>query len=219
MPPTTQRVPAARSLTRERVIAEAAAIVDEAGVDALSMRVLADRLGVSAMTPYRFVGGKDELLATLADRFMGEVEFPAADVPWDDRIRTVFRSVREVLLRHPALAAIVAAHGTSGAARYRGAEVVLTALEEAGLPDETAISAFAALSAFTVGFVQREIADAAGRAERRDTVGQLGTHEFPHVTRSAETFLGRDSRAHFETGLDLLLIGIRGMAPAKRGRT
>jgi AcrR family transcriptional regulator len=198
------------------VVTEAAAIVDEAGVDGLSMRVLADRLGVSAMTPYRFVGGKDELLATLADRFLGEVSEPSPDAAWDDRIRAVFRSVREVLLRHPALAVIVAGHGSSGIARYRGAEVVLTALDEAGLPDETAVSAFAALSAFTVGFVQREIAEAVRASDRaadltepRESVRRLGT-DFPHVTRAAESFLGRATEAHFETGLNLLLTGIRG---------
>jgi AcrR family transcriptional regulator len=210
MPQAAGRAPAARSLTRDRVVAEAAAIVDEAGVDGLSMRTLADRLGVSAMTPYRFVGGKDELLATLADRFLGEVAEPSPDAAWDDRIRAVFRSVREVLLRHPALAVIVAGHGSSGVARYRGAEVVLTALDEAGLPDELAVSAFAALSAFTVGFVQREIADHdADLTERRENVRRLGS-DFPHVTRSAETILSRDTEAHFETGLNLLLTGIRG---------
>jgi AcrR family transcriptional regulator len=143
------------------VVTEAAAIVDELGIDGLNMRLLAERLGVSAMTPYRFVGGKEQLLATLADQFMSEVELPASGT-WDDRVRGVFRSVRTVLLRHPALAVIVASQRVNGSSSYSGAETVLAALEEAGLPPETGVSAFASLTAFTVGFVQREIAHESG---------------------------------------------------------
>jgi hypothetical protein len=118
-----------------------------------------------------------------------------------------------VLLQHPALAVIVASQRAHGSARYRGAEVTLAALDEAGLSDDAAISAFGALSAFTVGFVQREIADTAeDLTEGRDAMDRLRTQDFPHVTRSAGAFARRDSEAHFETGLELLLIGIRGMA-------
>jgi len=214
MPPATRRDAPTRSLTPERVVTEAASIADELGIDGLSMRLLAERLGVSAMTPYRFVGSKEQLLAALADRFMSEVELPASGA-WETRVRDVFRSVRLVLLRHPALAAIVASQRINGYSSYRGAEIVLAALGEAGLPPETGVSAFASLTAFTVGFVQREIAHRSGAdrpAERASTVAMLGPAEFPHITGSAEVFLGRDSGRHFETGLDLLILGIKAMA-------
>lgn len=213
MPPASRRSSAARTLTHDRVVEEAAALVDEAGVDALNMRVLAERLGVSAMTPYRFVGSKEQLLARLADRYMGEVELPTGTVTWEDRVREVFRSVRRVLLRHPALAAIVATQRVNGLSSYRGAEVVLAALDEAGLPDDVAVSAFASLTAFTVGFAQREVAGAQDQLpERMATLGLLRAGEFPHVTRSAAELLSRDSEQHFETGLNLLIIGIKGVA-------
>jgi AcrR family transcriptional regulator len=212
VPPAPRRSSAARTLTPERVVEEAAALVDEAGIDALNMRVLAERLGVSAMTPYRFVGSKEQLLARLADRFMGEVELPAGG-SWEDRVRGVFRSVRRVLLRHPALATIVATQRVNGPASYQGAEVVLAALDQAGLPDEVAVSAFASLTAFTVGFAQREVAGAREQLpERMATLGLLEAAEFPHVTRSAGRLLARDSEQHFETGLDLLIGGIKGVA-------
>ena len=191
-------------------------MVDESGIEALSMRVLAERLGVSAMTPYRFVGSKEQLLARLADRYMGEVDLPGGVADWREQVRGVFRSVRQVLLRHPALAMIVATQRVNGPSGYGGAEVVLAALNEAGLDDETAVGAFAALSAFTVGFVQREIAGSAAPDEMPERIAALGllrAHEFPNVTRSAGHLLRRDSEKHFETGLNLLIIGIEGLAP------
>lgn len=206
---------AARALTRDKVVAAAAAIVEERGIEELSMRLLAERLGVSAMTPYRYVASKEELLAALADQYLGEVELLAADAPWEDRVRTVFRSLREVLLRHPQLAAIVAVQRTNGPASYRGAEAVLAALDDAGLAPVQAVGMFATLAAFTVGYVQREIptdARLAQEADRLVAVQRLPPDEFPHITRSADAFLGRDTKEQFETGLDALILGIKAMA-------
>jgi AcrR family transcriptional regulator len=213
MPVVTR--PGARTLTREKVVAAAAAIVDERGVETLNMRLLAERLGVSSMTPYRYVESKEDLLGALADQYMSEVELPGDAMPWDTRVRAVFRSLREVLLRHPALAAIVAVQRVNGPASYRGAEVVLSALDDAGLTPDEGVGMFAALSAFTVGFVQQEIPIVTRLAQHHDRVNavhDLPPGEFPHIARSAEAFIGRDTEAHFELGLDALIAGIRARA-------
>src|SRR5262245_16162475 len=168
------------------------------------MRRLADRLGVGAMTLYGYFRTKEELLAALANRALAEVELPSSRLGWQKRIAEVFRSVRRVFLEHPELAQIVATQPIDGTVAYRGAEVVLEALQEGGLSDERAVSAFDALAAYTTGFVLRETARGS-RTEQSgrnlDLIRSLPADEYGHVVGLAGLLAARDTDAHFEDGL------------------
>jgi AcrR family transcriptional regulator len=202
----------ASTLTRERVVEVAAQLVEERGIDALSMRALADRCGVATMTLYRHVATKDELLALLADRMFEAIDLPVpGEQGWEADVRAVMGATRAVLLANPELATIVARRHVNVTAAYRGAEVVLRALREAGLDADAAVSGFAALTTFTVGFVQQEVSipeRSAQLANRWVAVQELPADEFPNVRESADAFLHRDTRRHFEMGLDLMIRGI-----------
>jgi AcrR family transcriptional regulator len=208
-------VPAAANptgLTVERIVDAAIDLIREEGFVAVSMRRLADRLGVGAMTLYGYVSTKEEVLGAVADRFLSEVALPAGEaLPWEEQVKEVLRSVRRVLTRHPELADIVARQHTNAIAAYRGAEVTLSALQRAGLSDEDAISAFIALLSFTVGFAQRQ-AQPAQRIERLAVIGELPPGDFPHVARVAELMVAPDSDRRFEDGLDLFIRGIASRA-------
>jgi TetR/AcrR family tetracycline transcriptional repressor len=199
-------------LTRERVIEVAAAVVAREGADALNMRRLAAECGVSSMTPYRHIGSKEELLRVLANRYLDEVQYPDPDaLEWDEFLRQVFGSVRRVLLEHAEIVDIAARHHVNGLAGYRGAELTLRVLHKAGATTAASVSAFAALSAFTIGFVQQEIPRPdriAQLADRLDVITQLPPDEFPNIRSSAEVFLYRDSKEHFDTGLEFVIQGI-----------
>lgn len=164
------------------------------------------------MTPYRHIGSKQELLGVLANRYLDEIDYPDPQVlECGEFLRRVFRSVRVVLLAHAELVDIVARHHVNGLAGYRGAELTLSALRKTGLSQTDAIAAFAALTAFTIGFVQQEIPRAdrvAQLGNRIATITELPAEEFPNIRASTEAFLYRDSEEHFEMGLDFIIRGI-----------
>jgi AcrR family transcriptional regulator len=189
----------------------AARLVADDGIEALSMRRLAAECGVSSMTPYRYVGSKEEVLRALANRYLDEVDYPDAEsLSWEDYLRQVFRSVRSVLLSHPELVQIAARHRVNGLAGYRGAELVLGVLRRAGLDRSDAVSGFTALYAFTTGFVQREIpADRTTHlAERLATIAGLPPEQFSNIRDCTDEFLYSNTEQHFDRGLDFIIRGI-----------
>lgn len=217
MPRPQTRPRESAPLTRERLVEVAAQIVAADGIEGLSMRRLADECGVSSMAPYRHVTSKEDLLRALANRYLDEVEYPApASLPWDDYLREIFRSVRQVLLSHPELVEIAARHRVNGLAGYRGAELALGALREAGASRADAVSAFTALCSFTTGFVQQEIpreGRTAQLAERLAAIADLPADHFPNIRASTEEFLYSTSEQHFDRGLDFILRGVGASVP------
>jgi AcrR family transcriptional regulator len=196
----------ARGLTLELIVDEAAAVVAEDGFDALSMRRLAARLGVGAMTLYGYVPTKEALLGELANRFLAEIALPDPKLPWQERIAALFGSARQVFLEHPALIPIVASQRIDNDSAYRGAEVVFAALDEAGLPGDQVISGFDALVSFTIGSTLRESGGARVRAPLGG-IAELGTAGHGHVIELADRLAGRDPEHEFEAGLKLLISG------------
>jgi AcrR family transcriptional regulator len=190
-------------------------LVDESGFDALSMRKLAARCGVGAMTLYGYVRTKDELLGVIADRVFSALDLPDGDddLPWEEQVKAVLRSVRRVFLEHPQLADVVAKQHANAIAMYRGAELVLGPMRRAGIGDEDAVSAFIALTTFTTGFAQREAHSgvrSAQAAQRLLAIGSLPGDEFANVVELAGLLVATESEQHFEDGLDFILRGVGG---------
>jgi AcrR family transcriptional regulator len=195
-------------LTLDAIVDAAQRLIEEEGFDALSMRRLADRCGVGAMTLYGYVRTKEELLAALADRFFGEIELPRGEgMEWDELISAIMRAVYRLFREHPELADIAAHEHLNAVAAYRGAEVVLGALSRAGLDGDTAVSAFVALTSYVVGFAQRE-RGSEHQARRLVAIRDLPRDDFPHVVGLASSLVIADRERHFDDGLDLLIRGI-----------
>jgi AcrR family transcriptional regulator len=94
-----------QELTRERIVRAAIELADAEGLDALSMRAVAARLGVATMSPYRHVNGKDELVTLMADAAFGESSHPAeAPEGWRARLELSARTLWALYRRHPWLA-------------------------------------------------------------------------------------------------------------------
>jgi AcrR family transcriptional regulator len=210
----------ASELSREDVIDAAAELVAERGYTGLSMRALAERCGVATMTLYRHVRTKEDLLGALTDRVLAEMELPApGSLSWPEQIAAVFRSVHDLLLEHPDLVEIAARQHVAGEAAYRGAEVVLDALRQAGIEGEAAASAFATLFAYTLGFTQQQLQAAdegAGLARRQAVLQRLPVDDFENLSRLGGVFLLRHSDRHFDDGLDLILSGLASKAKNRR---
>jgi AcrR family transcriptional regulator len=206
----------ARLLTLDEIVDAAAELVAADGFEALSMRRLATRLGVGAMTLYGYVRTKEELLGELADRVLAEIELPPARLAWGERVKRILRSVREVFLAHPELIPIVANQRIDGSAAYRGAEVMFDALQQAGVGDESIVSVFDAMVSFTIGSAEREAGLRRG-GQSLPGIRQLEPQLHPHTIRLAGLLATRDPERDFELGLDLLIGGLEALAREDAG--
>jgi TetR/AcrR family tetracycline transcriptional repressor len=187
------------------VIEEALALLDEVGLDALTTRALAARLGVRASALYRHVSGKKELLAALADRIMSEaLADPPQDADWAGQLESFAHRLRRSLLAHRDAARVVAQYGPLGERALLNAEAGIGLLRSAGLPLSTAAHAGHTVVCFVVGFVLQEQAPTPEPdGQRADFVrGNL-----PHLT---EWLADRpDEDASFAIGLRILVNGLR----------
>jgi len=215
---STQRTSArrkSRSLTLDQIVDAAFELLEEGGLNAVTIRAVAERCNVGAMTLYTYVGTKEGLLAGMVSRHLQSIELPAPKLPWRERVIAIFRGVHDLFLEHPELARIAASQPIDNAAAFRGAEAVLAALRVAGLTDQEAVDAFDALAAYVVGFTRREVSRSTNYippAERLRELRRLPEAEFPHVRAMAEPFATRDAGRRFDGGLQLLISGIAAKA-------
>ena len=113
------------ALSRERVLEAAIALADEAGIGSLTMRKLAQELGVEAMTLYYYVAKKDDILNGIVDIVIGEIELPSPGDDWKPALRRMAISAYEVLVRHPWAAGLVLSSSGVSASRLRYMESIL----------------------------------------------------------------------------------------------
>src|SRR5262245_28768136 len=98
-------------LSRERILAAAVALADQGGVDSLSMRRLAQELGVVPMALYKHVANKDEMLDGMVDVVVGEIDAPIEGADWKTTMRERILSARRMLLRHPWATSVLESRG------------------------------------------------------------------------------------------------------------
>lgn len=148
-----RRRPRADGLTIERIVTEAVALVDDAGLDALTVRGLAARFGTGSATLYRHVASRDELLVLIVDHVLGEVVEPDPELPARDRVEALAGELRRVLLRHPHLIPALPAAPLLGPNAIRGSALGLGSLLEAGFPPQVAAPGYLALLDYVLGSV------------------------------------------------------------------
>jgi AcrR family transcriptional regulator len=192
------------------VIETAQQLILERGFDALTMRSLAAGCGVTAMSLYRHVRTKEELLVVLADRLLADLNVPSlGGLTWPDQVAAVFQALHRMWRAHPEFGQIAAAQPVDGKVAYRWMELVLAALEQAGLSDEQVVNAYDALSSYTAGFLQQHAGRKIQVVPVEERLARMrGSDEFPHIQRLAEPLVDRGSERHYEAGLRLILGGI-----------
>ena len=215
--PRKRRARAARPpLDRERIVAAGLRIVDEAGADALTVRRLADSLGVSPMSIYWHVADKAELLRLIGEAVLDEIETPKPRGDWRRQLRDIHRSMLGTVLQHPNTADILIGRARYGAAGLTLFERILSILLEAGFSPEAAFDAYQSLYLFTPGF-----SAVSGRsAEFRDVQRQgvlymrsLPEDRFPSIRAVAPVIGGRTPEEQLEIGLDVVIEGIAARLP------
>ena len=206
-------------LTRARIVAASVTILDRQGVDALSMRTLADELQTAPTSLYRHVHNKGELLDLVVDALMAEVKLPQDGMEWRACMRTVSLNFRAVLLGHRNAAVLRGTRLAIGPNTLRLMEYVCARLLEAGFPEEEAAAAGATVINYTVGCVLGEVLptseiEASGytweqfEAEMHVRVAALPMDRYPVMRRMLPMLLGHHHSQPFEYGLDALLDGL-----------
>jgi AcrR family transcriptional regulator len=222
-PTTTEsprRDPRAR-LDRERVARAALELLDRDGLEAVSMRRLADRLGVGTMTLYGYFASKDELLDAVIDAAVADREPMSLEGPWQDQLRQLMRAVRRSLGRHPSLVKVRAERPVLRPEALRFAESGLTILRDAGFSRKDAARAFRLLFTYVFGYVSfspDEEAEAARNASRAATAA-LPPDEYPALSESSEELAdAMAGEATFDFGLDLIIGGLQAHLRASSAR-
>jgi AcrR family transcriptional regulator len=203
-------------LSRDRVLVAAIAMADEAGIEALTMRKLAQPLGVEAMSLYHYVANKDDLLAGIADIVLREIDLPALESDWKAAIRQSAISARAVFSRHPWACKLVLGMKGVSPARLRYMESLLATLREAGFPPELTYHAYHALDSHIMGFTlwvgsfsldsSKDLATLASSFLER-----LPADDYPYLAEHIEQQVaesGHDGVSDFEFVLDLILDGL-----------
>jgi len=220
MPPTEQPVRA--PLSRERVLRAAVALADDAGIEAVSMRKLAEQLGVVPMALYRHVAGKEELLDGMVDAVIGEFDAPDPDLAWKDGVRHRLLSARRAVLRHPWARQAIESRTRRSAAVLGYMDSVAGTLRAGGLSVDLTHHAMHALGNRIWGFSPelfeepRDDGPPPGPDEQH-AMAQEFAQRYPHVLEIAMAATsgdlsgvgqGCDEQFEFEFALDLLLDGV-----------
>jgi AcrR family transcriptional regulator len=216
----TQTDPRRAPLTRERVLAAAIDLADRDGIASLSMRKLAQELGVEAMSLYHHVANKDAILDGLIDLVFGEIDLPVGEADWKAAMRRRAISAREVLRRHPWATGLMESRSTPGPATLRHHDAVLGILRNAGFPLELAAHAYSLLDSYIYGFALQETSLPFNTPEETAEVAQAMMAEFPadaypHLTEIAVEHVlqpGYSYASEYLFGLDLILDGLERLA-------
>ena len=225
-------------LSKERVLRTAVELAHREGIESLTMRKLANELGVGVMSLYYYVPNKDELLDGMVDIVFSEIELPSTDDDWKTAMHRRATSTREALTRHPWAVGLMESRTTPGPANLRLHNAVLGSLREAGFSIEMAIHAYSVQDSYIYGFALQEktlpfesVEESAAVAEEH--VRQFGelaeerqfaalAEEFPYlaeVVAGHVAKVGYDFAAEFEYGLDLILDALETRRTRKPSRT
>ena len=218
-----ESTPTRQPLTPERIVDEGIALADAGGLDALSMRTLAQRLGVVPMALYKHVANKDELLDGMVDRVWTEVEAPSPELGWRDAMRRRSVSLRAALLRHRWAVGMMEARLRPGVANLMQHNAMMGCLRRSEFSFRTTVHVTSVLDAYVYGFALQEKTLPFETPEESGDVAQQKLEAAPPEFAAAFPYLlevvaelgaaGYDYDAEFATGLDVILDGIERLRP------
>ena len=219
-PPASTENRRRRTLSRDRVVAEALTIISEHGVEALSMRALATRLGVVPGALYRHVHSKEQLYDLILDEVLSEADWQAGDVPtWTARVAELAQRLRAVLEGHPGIAALLKTREPISPHFLALAEGFLASLKGVGLSHHQTALAFRLIYDYTVGFsldrdstAEQRVRDTAIRQEMHAFLRSLPTSRFPALAAQGNYVWADDRDDRFAAGLHTLIAGLQASA-------
>ena len=199
------------SLSRDRILDAALALADEAGLEGLTMRGLAARLGVEAMSLYNHVASKAELLDGLVERLVLAVDVrPRPGEAWADLLRRVSLAYRDVAIAHPMAFGLLTTRPLATGPALAHVRPLYESLVEAGYEIPQVILMLNVFFTFLNGYLLAEVGTVPGH---RDVPEPAGVAADPYMQEVVERVELPSLGANFERAVDLVLAGLRTMAP------
>ena len=213
-PESVRRTP----LNRDRVLRAAVLLADDAGIDALNMRHLAQELGVVPMALYKHVASKEELLDGMVDVVVGEILPPDGETGWKSAVRRRILSARQALLRHPWASQVIESRTAPSPAVLQYLDTLIGMFRAGGFSADLTHHVMHALGSRMLGFTQELFDDSATvDPQVQEIMIKQMAARFPNVAEMAAAAAhsgdsvvggGCDDQFEFEFALDLLLDGI-----------
>jgi AcrR family transcriptional regulator len=202
-------MPRPRSLSPDRLASAALAVIDRDGLAGLSMRAVAQELGMSTMGLYRYVHDRDELERLVVERVLSAVDTESPDPAASsrERIRVMARRLRDTVGAHPEVVPLTVTHRHHALGVLRWSETVLAVLTEAGVEGERRVVALRGLLSHVIGAIQLEqLGPLSGPGTT--AIAKLPPDEFPYMAETARDARNVGADQEFLGGLDLLLDGL-----------
>lgn len=209
MTESLRRSPGRPPVPRERIVAAALRIVDEEGADALSLRVLAQRLDSSTSTLYRHFANRADLVNEVVDGLFSDLpnewnqERPLG---WEDACRLMATWMFDTLRKHPNVAPLLVSQTPVGPNAMARRENALAMLLDAGFPPETAARCYATLARYVLGFAM-QLASSVDEARLAAAYRASDGKAAPATAATAE-FLPVPIEEEFRFGLELIIAGL-----------
>ncbi len=201
-------------LSRERILLTAIHLADKGGLESLSMRKLAQEMGVQAMSLYNYVASKDDLLDGIVDLVVGEIEVPDLSAEWQTAMRRRAHSAHQVLLRHPWATMPMVSRINVGPAMLRYIDATLGCLCAAGFSFELVDRAWNAIDSHIYGFTLQELNFPIEPAQyvqaAQEYLPNIPVDQYPYMNQLTQYLIDGQYNgiADFNFGLELILQGL-----------
>jgi AcrR family transcriptional regulator len=206
-------MPRPRSLSPTAIAAAALAVVDRDGLEALSMRTVAAELGMSAMSLYRYVSGRQEIERLAVDLLFRTVDpDPPQHSGWEQQLTELAGRARAAIAAHPAVIPLLYAHHQFSPSAWRWLEAVLSALTQGGFIGQQRVIACRSLQAYIIGAVQIESLGSL-TGEGTAALAALSPTDHPLVAQTALDAFTITPEQEFRQGIALLIQGLRAIRP------
>jgi TetR/AcrR family tetracycline transcriptional repressor len=213
-------------LSKTTVVARAMALADAEGLDALTIRRLAQELGVTPMALYWHFRNKEELLAGLGEQLWSEIDTEVdPDAPWAAQLRALLESLIHVLRTHPSASELLITGEKQSAAALEANEVALEVLHRAGFDPRhaSAIARSALWTGLMLAMAEPGRDPSMDEAERTEhqrrkmvRLAMLPPDQYPRLVEAAVPMTACDEPDfHYQFGIDLFLHGVEAMAAAQ----
>src|SRR5918999_5686717 len=208
---TARRTGRKARVSREQVLDAALAIADEGGLAAVTMANVGARLGVEAMSLYRHIGNKEEMLDGLVDRVFAEIEVPADAPDWRQALRRRAVSAHGALTRHPWAIGLMESRSQPGPATLGHHDAMVALLFRAGFDGRSATRVYNLLDSYIYGFALQEatlpFSSPEEMASLSEQIMAAVADAYPNLARVQRELVGSgfDYADEFEAGLDIIL--------------
>ena len=206
-------------VTRSTVLQGALELIDEEGLDALTMRRLAQRLDRTPMVLYRHAANRADLLDAVVEQVFELLVIPTDGDSWQDRLRTTAHRFRRIALDHPHVVPLLATRplatplGLRPLGTLRPLEQILGILQGAGFAPLDSLTVYRAYYSLLLGHILTELQEVVAQPDETEALLRLGLHrlpprEFPHTRALADALVGYDGADELDRSVTTLLTGL-----------